>query len=72
MTEEYEYVTEECEKWIKWTKENEYRNIPPMTRTQVEFAEWLLAPENFQHIDKIGDVSKIFESIYSYSKLRKS
>ena len=44
-------------------------NLPPLTNTQHEFAEWLLLSDNQKMINKIGDLDSIFIAVRKYIKL---
>ena len=44
--------------------------LPPLTRTQYKFAEWLLHPEQIEHLSQIGNLEIIFLSIYKWTKYR--
>ena len=60
-------MTENYQKWVAYMKQNKCE-IPPMTRNQVKFAEWLLLGENREYLSQIGNMSIIFESIRKYTK----
>ncbi len=50
-------------KYKDWVKQ---ANLPPLTNTQHQFAEWLLLNEN--QINKTGNLEVIFESVRKYLK----
>lgn len=49
--------------YLEWVKQAE---LPPMTRTQFVFAQWLFT--NREHINKIGNLDTIFTSVRQYVK----
>ena len=51
------------DKYKGWVKQD---NLPPLTNTQHNFAEWLLLNEN--QINQIGDLEIIFKSVRKYLK----
>lgn len=42
--------------------------LPPMTNTQVKFAQWLLLPESTAQLEKIGDLESVFKAVRRYIK----
>lgn len=51
--------------YLEWVKQ---ANLPPLTKTQHEFAEWLLLEDNAKVIAQIGDLDTIFISVRRYIK----
>lgn len=56
------------EEYLKWVKQ---ANLPPLTNTQHEFAEWLLIKDNAKVIAQIGDLDTIFCSVRKHIKNQK-
>lgn len=54
------------EYYLKWVKD---KKIAGLTRTQAEFAEWLLTQEDM--ILQIGNFCVVFESIHGWMKLNR-
>ena len=54
------------EEYLEWIKSDE--NMRDLTGSQAKFAEFLLEEDNIKLLSQIGDVSKIFDSVYSYVK----
>lgn len=57
------------ELYLEWVKD---ANLPPLTRTQKEFAEWLLKEENAKVISQIGGLDEIFISVRNFLKKPKN
>lgn len=52
------------ELYLKWAKQTKH---PPLTRTQKEFAEFLIA--NKIDIVKIGELESVFKDVRNFLKL---
>jgi len=51
--------------YLEWVKQS---NLPPLTNTQQQFAEWLLREDNAKVISQIGDLDTIFSSVRKFVK----
>lgn len=51
--------------YLSWVQ-SKYFNLPPLTKTQKRFAEWLLTQE--QYIGHIGLLTDVFSSVRRYLK----
>lgn len=60
-------MTAAYQQWITECKKQD-RELPPLTRQQVEWAEWLLQEDNQQQLSKIGGLDSIYHSIRNYVK----
>jgi predicted TPR repeat methyltransferase len=57
-----EMISQEYLEWVKQA------DLPLLTNTQHQFAEWLLEEENAKMLMKIGDLDKIFISVRKHLK----
>jgi hypothetical protein len=46
--------------------------LPPLTRAQYKFAEWLLHPKQVERLSQIGNLEMIFKSVYWFCKDNRS
>ena len=53
------------EDYLEWVHQ---AGLPPLTRTQWQFALWLLEEENVKIISQIGNLNDIFTSVRQYVK----
>jgi hypothetical protein len=53
------------EDYLNWVHQS---GLPPLTRTQWKFAQWLLEEENVKIISQIGGLDDIFISVRQYVK----
>lgn len=51
-----------------WIKDRIQKCQPPLTRTQSEFAKWLI--DNHFKISQIGDLVSIFKSVHDFLKYK--
>ena len=54
------------QEWQEWMNTSKIHKLEPITRTQSLFADFMFANED--EFNQIGDVTKVFESIYSFLK----
>jgi hypothetical protein len=59
---------DETQDWVDWTRLSESTIIPPMTRTQLQFAKFLLQEEQAKQLSMIGGLDEIFYSVRRYVK----
>lgn len=61
-------MTKEYTKWVEWEKQQKYP-AKPLTRTQKEFAEYVLGNEELiQMLIHPGDLMSIMQRVQKYLK----